>query len=74
MGEPKLDDVMRLFLAKNRMGKELEEVLNWDGAKGSIEDMSFADKAVYEEGRGGKAEREYLKARYAAKTGGFSKD
>lgn len=74
MGEPELDDVMRLFLAKNRMGKELEEVLNWDGAKGSIEDMSFTDKAVYEEGRGGKAEREYLKARYAAKTGGFSKD
>jgi KaiC/GvpD/RAD55 family RecA-like ATPase len=49
-----VDDVVRLYLAKNRMGSEIEEVLHWNGAKGSIVDMSDEEKHFY------KQEREYL--------------
>ena len=71
MGDPNRDDVMRLFLAKNRMGRELEQVLEWNGAKGLICDMSQEDLAMYEDERGDEAEREYRKSRYDSK---FKKD
>lgn len=63
MGDVDRDDVMRIFLAKNRMGSELEQVLYWDGAKSVIRDMSFDELAFYNENRGDKVEREYLRAR-----------
>lgn len=67
MGDADRDDVMRIFLAKNRMGSELEQVLYWDGSKSIIRDMSFDELADYNGTRGDKAEREYLRA----KTGKF---
>jgi KaiC/GvpD/RAD55 family RecA-like ATPase len=63
MGDADRDDVVRMFLAKNRMGSELEQVLYWDGSKSVIRDMSFDELADYNGSRGDKAEREYLKAR-----------
>ena len=69
-GDPVRDDVMRLYLAKNRMGQQLEQVLYWDGSKGLIRDMAEDELALYEETRGQKEEKEYLKSKYAAKTGG----
>ncbi len=63
MGDAERDDVARLFLAKNRMGSELEQVLYWDGAKSLLRDMSFDELADYNMNRGDKAERDYLKAR-----------
>lgn len=45
------DDIMRLFLAKNRMGKELERPLKWDGEKGIIEDMTDDEYNDYVEMR-----------------------
>lgn len=69
-GDPERDDVLRMYLAKNRMGKQLEDILQWDGSKGLIRDMSEVDKALYEEMRGLKEEKEYLKSKYAAKHGG----
>ncbi len=42
---------MRIFLAKNRLGKELEEVLWWNGAKGEIRDMTKEEKEYYKETR-----------------------
>lgn len=62
MGDPSRDDVVRMFLAKNRMGKELEQVLHFDGAKGIIRDHTLdelADYALLRE----KEEKDYLKAR-----------
>jgi KaiC/GvpD/RAD55 family RecA-like ATPase len=70
MGDVERDEVMRLFLAKNRMGKEIEDVLHWDGAKGVIRDMSPEEKAIYNEMVGPEAEKLFLKERYAAKSGG----
>jgi hypothetical protein len=63
MGDADRDDVVRMFLAKNRMGSELEQVLYWDGSKSIIRDMSFDELADYSGSRGDKAEREYLRAR-----------
>ena len=34
------DNVMRVFLAKNRMGPEIESLLYWDGEKSSVRDMT----------------------------------
>ena len=62
MGCPDRDDVLRMFLAKNRLGKELEAVLKFDGEKGVIRDMTFDELADYSAMRE-KEEREYLKAR-----------
>lgn len=64
MGSPQQDDVMRMFLAKNRMGSELETVLNWNGEKGIIEDMDPISLEQYNNERGDKAEREYLKSKF----------
>jgi KaiC/GvpD/RAD55 family RecA-like ATPase len=69
-GDPERDDVMRMYLAKNRMGQQLEQVLHWDGSKGLIRDMSDFELADYEDLRGLKEEKEYLKSKYAAKHGG----
>lgn len=63
MGDHERDDVARLFLAKNRMGSELEQVLHWDGAKALIRDMTSDEIVEYNSNRGDKAEREYLKSR-----------
>lgn len=62
-GAGEKDDVVRLYLAKNRMGPEPEEIMFFDGAKGLIRDMSFDEMANYNGERGDKAEREYFKAR-----------
>ena len=70
MGDPDRDDVMRLYLAKNRMGKELEQVLRWNGSKGLIRDMDHIELEDYNEDRGLREEKEYLKERYAARSGG----
>jgi len=43
------DKVMRLFLAKNRMGRELEIPLKWNGAKSLVEDMDDEEKLEYME-------------------------
>lgn len=45
MGKPENDWILRMFLAKNRMGQEREEALLFDGAKGLVRDMTF-DEAV----------------------------
>lgn len=63
MGDAERDDVARLFLAKNRMGSELEQVLHWDGSKALIRDMTPDELIDYNANRGDKAEREYLKSR-----------
>jgi len=62
MGDPDRDDVVRLFLAKNRMGKELETILKFDGEKGIIRDMTFDELADYSSLRE-KEEREYHRNR-----------
>lgn len=41
------DEYMRLCLAKNRMGVELEDVLKWNGAKGTVTDMSETEREIY---------------------------
>lgn len=46
MGAADKDTVMRVFLAKNRMGPELERPLHWDGTKGAVWDM---DAATYDD-------------------------
>ena len=61
MGDHERDDVVRFFLAKNRMGPELEGILHWDGAKGIIRDMTDQELLDYNALRGENAEREYLK-------------
>ncbi len=63
MGAKELDDVMRIFLAKNRMGPELETILDWNGAKGQVKDLTEDQLKDYATTRGDKAEREYLKSR-----------
>lgn len=62
MGDPQRDDVIRMFLAKNRMGREIEEVLRFDGAKGVVRDLTFDELADYE-GTRAKEEKEYLRAK-----------
>jgi len=45
------DDVMRLFLAKNRMGREVEQPLWWSGEKGRVFDMTYDELSKYREFR-----------------------
>jgi replicative DNA helicase len=47
MGMGEKDKCVRMFLAKNRMGRELEAVLHWNGAKGNITDMSQEELQTY---------------------------
>ncbi|MND07779.1 hypothetical protein D3C83_300010 [compost metagenome] len=63
MGADDKDDVVRMFLAKNRMGREVEQVLVFNGAKGEIRDMTFDEMAEYATTRE-KEEKEYLKAKF----------
>lgn len=63
MGQEDSDDIMRLYLAKNRMGKEVERPLYWDGAKGKVWDMSEQEYINYKE------ERESLEKDKQKKTG-----
>lgn len=63
MGDPNRDDVCRMFLAKNRMGKEVESLLRFDGAKGVIKDMTIDELADYSAIRE-KEEKDYLKAKF----------
>lgn len=63
MGDPDRDDVMRMFLAKNRMGKELEQVLRFDGSKGEVRDMDINELADYSAIRE-KEEKEFLRSKF----------
>ncbi|HEY8365683.1 MAG TPA: DnaB-like helicase C-terminal domain-containing protein [Bacteroidia bacterium] len=63
LGDPDRDDIVRMFLAKNRMGSEIESPLRWDGAKGLIRDLDDLELEDYNTMRGSKEEKEYLKAR-----------
>jgi hypothetical protein len=47
MGSEDKDEIMRVFLAKNRMGKELEMPLVWNGAKSEIRDMTDEELVAY---------------------------
>ena len=62
MGVEGKDDIMRMYLAKNRLGTEIERPLFWDGAKGAIRDM---DEMEYEEYRSQreKEEKDLIRAR-----------
>ena len=51
MGKENEDNVMRLFLAKNRMGTEIERPLHWDGARGQVWDMTTQEYQDYKEDR-----------------------
>lgn len=42
------DQFMRVFLAKNRMGPEVEDVLFWDGAGGHVRDFKPDEKERWE--------------------------
>jgi replicative DNA helicase/DNA primase catalytic subunit len=64
MGDPQRDDVIRMYLAKNRMGKELEAPLYFDGAKGIVRDMTLQEIADYTEVRE-KEEKEFLKTKFS---------
>lgn len=63
MGVEGEDDIMRMYMAKNRMGKELERPLKWDGAKGTIEDMDDLELDEYEITRSEK-EQDLLKNKF----------
>lgn len=63
LGDSDRDDVIRLFLAKNRMGKELEMPLNFNGSKGTITDMNLQELADYASVREAE-EKEYLKSKF----------
>lgn len=56
------DDTMRLYLAKNRMGSELEKPLYWNGAKGLIKDLKPQEIQEYLEKRQDQ-EKEFRKAK-----------
>lgn len=62
LGDTERDNVLKLYLAKNRMGKELEAPLHFDGAKGLIRDLDMTETVEYSEVRE-KEEKEYYKAR-----------
>jgi KaiC/GvpD/RAD55 family RecA-like ATPase/RimJ/RimL family protein N-acetyltransferase len=63
MGDPERDHYMRMFLAKNRMGREVETILKFDGSKGLIRDMDLDEHSEYSSVLE-KEEREYLKSRF----------
>lgn len=65
MGVENGDDIMRLFLAKNRMGREIERPLHWDGAKGKVWDMTSQEYIDYQ------AEREPVEKEMLKKNSSF---
>jgi replicative DNA helicase len=59
------DNVLRMFLAKNRMGKELEKALWWDGATGLVWDMEPEEEETYKNiDKREEKEQEILKSRF----------
>lgn len=64
MGDPDRDYYMRMFLAKNRMGREVETVLKFEGSKGLIRDMDIDEHSEYAATLE-KEERDYLKSRFS---------
>jgi hypothetical protein len=52
LGDDTKDNVARLFLAKNRMGPQLEGLVHWNGAKGSVSNMTDFEIEEYRETRG----------------------
>lgn len=56
------DNIMRLFMAKNRMGPELEQPLHWNGSRGIVKCMTNEELREYEETRQPE-EREFLRDR-----------
>lgn len=63
MGIEGQDDIIRMYLAKNRMGSELERPLWWDGTKGIVRDMSRSEYDEYVSEREA-AEKEVQKAKW----------
>lgn len=63
LGSSEEDNVIRMYLAKNRMGKEVEEPLYWNGAKAIVRTMTDGELADYKEARE-PMEQEVLKAKY----------
>lgn len=61
---PIQDNIIRLFLAKNRMGKEVEMPLKWNGAKGEVLDMTDEEYELYKEEGWPDAEREIIRNKY----------
>ena len=51
IGDSELDNIMKVFLAKNRMGKEIESPLFWNGARCEIRDLSEGELDHYDENR-----------------------
>lgn len=49
MGLPEDDRYVRMFLAKNRMGPELERVLKWNGSKGLVSEFTDEDLIEWQE-------------------------
>jgi len=64
MGYPDLDDVARLYIAKNRLGPEVEGILKWNGAKSDVSDMTFEELQIYKIERE-EQEKEILKSKYS---------
>lgn len=64
MGYPDLDDVARLYIAKNRLGPEVEGILKWNGAKSDVSDMTFEEQQEYKINRE-EQEKEILKSKYS---------
>lgn len=62
MGNPDKDFVVRMFLAKNRMGQEVEKPLLFNGSKGLVRDMT--DEEAIEYSAIEAEEKEYLKAKF----------
>ncbi len=59
------DNVLRMFLAKNRMGKEVEKALWWDGATGRVWDMEPEEEETYKNiDKREEKEQEILKSRF----------
>ena len=46
-GEVFKDNIMKIFLAKNRMGQELEAPLFWDGATSMVRDLTDEELEIY---------------------------
>jgi KaiC/GvpD/RAD55 family RecA-like ATPase len=67
MGKADKDTIMRIFLAKNRMGAELEKPLFWDGTKGRVWDMTDTEIEEYRRD----IEPQELEIQKAKKTPGF---
>lgn len=63
MGMEDKDVIIRLFLAKNRLGSELERPLWWDGRKGLITDMTDDEYETYKS-EGEEAEKDAYKSRF----------